>query len=60
MCKSIFCSGKAVVFDSGFYIAKGIVELEAKGVYGGALIKKRKYWPMNVPGDEIDKHFEGK
>ena len=24
------------------------------------LINKRRYWPMNVPGDDIDKHFEGK
>lgn len=24
------------------------------------LIKKRKYWPKGVPGDQIDKYFEGK
>ena len=41
ICKSIFGSGKAVVFDSGFFVAKGVVELEARGVYGGSLIKKR-------------------
>ena len=59
MCKPIFGSGKDVVFDSGFCVAKGFVELEDRGVYGGAMIKKRQYWPNNVPGDEIDKHFEG-
>ena len=29
-------------------------------MYGGALIKKQQYWPMNVTGDDIDKHFAGK
>ena len=28
------------MFDSEFCVAKGIVGLEARGVYGGALIKK--------------------
>ena len=57
MCKPIFGSGKALVFDSVFFVAKGIVELEDRGVYGVALIKKRRYWPRNVPGNEIDKNF---
>ena len=29
-------------------------------MYGESLIKKQRYWPRNVPGDDIDKHFEGK
>ena len=57
MCKPIFVTVKAVVFDSEFCVAKGIVELEASG---GALIKKRWYWLRNVPDDDIDKYFEGK
>ena len=60
ICKPVFGLGKAVLFDSGLCVSKGVVELEARGVYGGALIKKRQYWPRNVPGDDIDKHFEGK
>ena len=48
------------MFDSGFFVAKGIVELEARGMYGGLLINKRQYWPSNIPGNDIDKHFEGK
>ena len=59
MCKHIFGSGKAVVFDSGVCVAKGIVELEYRGVYGGVLTKKRRYWPNNVPDNDTDKHFEG-
>ena len=23
------------------------------------MIKKRQYWPSNVPGDDIENHFEG-
>ena len=34
--------------------------MEYIGVYGGALIKKQRYWPKNVPINDIDKHFEGK
>ena len=29
-------------------------------MHGGLLIKKRQYWQNNVPGDDINKHFEGK
>ena len=60
MCRPIFGSGKAVLLDSGFCVAKGITELEAKGAYAEYLIKKRCYWPKGVPGDLIDTHFEDK
>ena len=58
MCQPIFGTSKAVVLDSGFCVAKGIVALEAKGVFVGALIKKRRYWQKGVPGALIDEHFE--
>ena len=48
------------MFDSGFFVEKVIDELEARGVYGVVLIKKRQYWLRNVPDDNIDKQFEGK
>ena len=35
MIKLIFGSGKVIVFDSGFFVEKGVVELEDRGVYGG-------------------------
>ena len=31
-----------------------------KGVFGTALIKKRRYWPENIKGDAIDAHFYSK
>ena len=39
---------------------KGFIELKKRGVYGSALIKKRKYWPKHIKGDDINAHFDGK
>ena len=60
MCKPIFGSRKAVVLDSGFCVAKGITDLEAKVVYAAYLIKKWCYCPKGFPGDLIDTQFEDK
>ena len=60
MCRPIFGTGKAVVLDNGFCVAKGIADLEAKGVYAGYLIKNQHYWPEVLPGDLIDTHFQDK
>ena len=46
-----------VIIDSGFCVTKGLVELQKKGVFGAELINKRKYWPANTKGDEIDAYF---
>ena len=48
------------ISESGFYVAKGIIDIKAKGVYAAALIKKRRYWTKGVPGDLIDTKFEDK
>ena len=37
---------------------KAIVELRRNGLYGCALIKKRKYWPKHVPGDAMKAFFD--
>jgi hypothetical protein len=31
-----------------------------RGVYGAALIKKRRYWSAGVPGAAIDEYFAPK
>ena len=54
VCRPTFGSGKAVVLYSGFFIAKGIIDIEYKGVYAEDLIKKRHYWPNGVHGELID------
>ena len=43
--------------DSGFCVTKGLVELRKKGVFGAAIIKKRRYLPANIKGGSIDAHF---
>ena len=58
MCRPIFVSRKDVVLDIGFCVAKVIIELEAKGVYARALIKKQCHWTYGVPEDLTDTHFE--
>ena len=55
-----FGTGKDVVFESGFCVTKGIMALEERGVYTGAIINKRKYCPKGVPGDEIDQNLHNR
>lgn len=58
--KSCFNTGRYVVLDSGFCVLKAIVALYEKGIYAGALIKKRRFWPSLVPGVAMDARFNGK
>ena len=60
MCRPIFVSGKSVLLESGFFVAKNITKLKAKGVYATALIKNRRYWLKLVTRELIDDHFEDK
>ena len=57
---SLYSSGKVVVLDSGFCVLQALINLRKVGVFAGALIKKRRYWPKYVPGDAIDQYFEDK
>ena len=60
MTEPVHDTGKVVSMDSGFCVSAGILHLHDLGVYSQALIKKRKYWPKDVPGDHIDRYFDGK
>ena len=60
MTRPIWNTGKTVVMDSGFCVLEGLRQLQMKGVYGHALIKKKKTWPKHIPGAMIDHHFETK
>lgn len=44
--------------DSGFCVIKGIEEMYHRGVFGASLINNCQYWPLGVPGDAIDAHFD--
>jgi Transposase IS4 len=58
--KSLWNSAKVVVLDSGFCVLKALIELRQKGVYAAALVKKRRYWPKHIKGEEIKEHFSSK
>jgi hypothetical protein len=58
--KPVWGTGKVVILDSGFCVLKGIIELKKQGVLAGALVKKRRYWPKYIRGDDIIAHFESK
>ena len=58
LCQSLFQTGKVVILDSGFCVLQALVELKKMGVYASALVKKRRYWPKNVPGEQIKIDFE--
>ena len=60
LCKGVSGFGRVVILDSGFCVLEGIVEIRKIGVYVGALIKKRRYWPKYVPGEMIDEYFKDK
>ena len=60
MWETLYGTGKAVGMDRDFYVSRGIVEWERKGVYGASLIKNKNCWPKGVPGDAIGVHFEDK
>ena len=57
MFRPIFISGKDVVLDSGFFVVKGITDIESKGVYAAVMIQKRCYSPKRVHGGLTDTHF---
>ena len=60
-CTRPICNcAKVLIMDSGFCFTKGLVDLMKKGVFGAALVKKRRYWPENIKGDRIDAHFSSK
>ena len=39
-------------------MTKGFIDLEYKGFYAGALIKKRRYCPKGITGELIDNNFQ--
>ena len=57
MTKVIWHTGLCVIMNSGFCVLKGIIEMAKRGIYRAALIKKWCYWPVGVPGDQINQDF---
>jgi hypothetical protein len=53
-------SGMCLVLDSGFCVLKALIELRKVGIYAASVIKKRRYWPKYIDGDNIIAHFADK
>ncbi|KAJ8652095.1 hypothetical protein O0I10_012282 [Lichtheimia ornata] len=49
-----FATGRTIVADSWFGSPASVAALRKKGLYSILALKKRKYWPRNVPSDIID------
>ena len=60
LCKPLYATGKVVILDSGFCVVKALIWLRIRGVFAAAVIKKRRYWPRYIKGDEINAHMEDK
>ncbi len=60
LCAGIAGRGMVVILDSGFCVLQGLVELKKIGVFASAVIKKRRYWPKHVPGEQIDDRMKEK
>ena len=60
LCSGIISRGMVVILDSGFCVLKGLIQLRKVGVFASAVIKKRRYWPKFVPGDQIENDFDNK
>ena len=58
--KPVHGTGKIFVLESGFCVLQGLIELKKRGSFAHALIKKRRYWPKHIPGDDIIAHFADK
>ncbi|KAL3782157.1 hypothetical protein HJC23_004520 [Cyclotella cryptica] len=71
---TICCAESGILFDfetsegndhprempAAEFADKALLELQKVGVFAGALIKKRRFWPALVPGNVIDRHFDEK
>ena len=60
MTKPIWGSGRVVLLDSGFGYLPCLVALNARGLFGTCVIKKRRYWPSGTEGDALLAEMQGK
>ena len=57
MMKSYFATGRYVILYSSFFVLTGLIKLRKKGFFACAVIKKRRYWPVMVPGKDMEDPF---
>ena len=49
-----------MIIDSGFFVLKLFIGMFGRGIYSSALVKKCRYWPTVIYGDEINANCEKK
>lgn len=61
-CKATQISGskRHIVLDSGFAVVDALTSLTKLKLYGTICIKKKRYWPKGIPGDDIVSDFAAK
>ena len=61
MTEHIHHTGRCLILDSGFCVLRGLIELlRTYGIFGSTVIKKQRYWPKYINGDDIKEHFKYK
>ena len=59
MTEPLFGGGNVVALDSGFGALEVIRKLQEHGLYGVAIIKKKRYWPKHVGGEDLKARSAG-
>ena len=54
MTESLFGSSRVVALDSGFGVIEVLHKLKENGLYAVSIIKKKRYWPKYVGGQELN------
>ncbi len=52
-------SGRVVIMDSGFCVLKSLAALSSVGIFALEVMKKRRFWPKYIDGDDIEQRFNG-
>ena len=54
--KNLHGTGKSFL-DSYLCVLQGLEDIKKKGVYGSDILRKRRYQPHYIDGEEIKSHF---
>ena len=54
MTKLFWGTGEMVIVDSGLYLLRGLIGMIERGVYDSALVKKFRYRPTGIYGDQMN------
>ena len=58
MTKTIRDSNRIVIMDSAFCQLRTLIAMKKRGLYATAVIKKKRYWPKHIKGDDMDEELK--